>query len=60
MSRGLGALQREIKTLLDRSFRVGIGPLRFADIRAVLLINDAETRRPTASIRRMSARSNAR
>jgi hypothetical protein len=40
MSRGLGALQREIKTLLDRSFRVGIGPLRFADIRAVSVIND--------------------
>jgi molybdopterin-biosynthesis enzyme MoeA-like protein len=40
MSRGLGALQREIKTLLDRSFRMGLGPLRFADIRAVFLIND--------------------
>lgn len=38
MSRGIGALQREIKTLLDRSFRVGLGPLRFADIRAVFVI----------------------
>lgn len=40
MSRGLGALQRKIKTLLDRSFRAGLGPLRFADIRGVFLIND--------------------
>jgi hypothetical protein len=40
MSRGIGALQREIKTLLDRSFRVGLGPLRFADIRAVFVIED--------------------
>jgi hypothetical protein len=39
MSRGLGALQREIKTLLDRGVRAGFGSLRFADIRAVSVIN---------------------
>jgi hypothetical protein len=29
MSRGLGALQREIKAALDRAFDLGTGVLRF-------------------------------
>jgi hypothetical protein len=37
MSRGLGALQREIKLRLDRGFQL-FGPLRFVDIRGVFTI----------------------
>jgi hypothetical protein len=37
MSRGLGQLQVEIKHMLARGFEV-YGPLRFADIRAVMVI----------------------
>jgi hypothetical protein len=39
MSRGLGALQREIKAVLDRSFDLGTGALPFSALRAVFLIN---------------------
>lgn len=39
MSRGLGALQREIKRMLTRAHEVDTGALRFTDMRAVLVIN---------------------
>jgi hypothetical protein len=39
MSRGLGALQREIKRMLTRAHEVDIGPLRFTDMHAVLVID---------------------
>jgi hypothetical protein len=39
MSRGLGALQREIKAVLDRSFDLGTGALPFSSLRAVFVIN---------------------
>jgi hypothetical protein len=39
MSRSSGALQREIKGLLDRGFKL-LGPLRFVQIRAVFVIEE--------------------
>jgi len=39
MSRGLGALQREIKAVLDRSFDLGTGALPFSDLRSVFVVN---------------------
>ena len=39
MSRGLGALQREIKAVLDRSFDLGTGALPYSALRAVFVIN---------------------
>ena len=39
MSRGLGKLQVEIKDVLARAAKHQMGALRFADIRAVLVIN---------------------
>lgn len=38
MSRGLGALQREIKAVLDRSFDLGTGALLFSALRAAFVI----------------------
>jgi hypothetical protein len=38
MSRGLGALQREIKAVLDRAFDRGTGVLAFSALRAVFVI----------------------
>jgi hypothetical protein len=38
MSRGLGNLQRDIKQMLDRAFDA-VGPLRFADIRALFIVH---------------------
>ena len=39
MSRGLGALQREIKAVLDRSFDLGTGALPCSALRAVFVID---------------------
>jgi hypothetical protein len=39
MSRGLGALQREVKETLDRAFDLGLVPLPLAHLRAVFVIN---------------------
>jgi hypothetical protein len=40
MSRGLGHLQREIKRVLDVAYKAEWPPLRFADLRAIFVIND--------------------
>ena len=38
MSRGIGRIQRQIKHILQRAFDSGFGMLRFADIRALFIL----------------------
>ena len=38
MSRGIGRIQRQIKHILQRAFDAGFGMLRFADIRALFIL----------------------